>query len=246
VFTDIAADYLTLLSEKLGVEWNIVFDIPFNKALERANDVFIQQWQHMRQTRSSQPPEALSSDQEWKSTLKNIEEMARKVLGNASYLRRSLPAVIVFLSSAASGPIARWIYLDNSVTLELGYQVVVFREKDPDLLSLRVKNLGPGPGALLSYPFPVDGIEQPAGQIFSFTAHRFPEFGHDGITRVNCNDSGRPLLGTAIVIAVSGHDLALEKQASDIMIPPERTTLLTGDAAGHDKHEHDQEQQLQH
>lgn len=47
----------------------------------KANKMFIQQWQQVRNKFGSNPPEVFSSDPQWESTLSNIGEIAQKSAG---------------------------------------------------------------------------------------------------------------------------------------------------------------------
>lgn len=47
----------------------------------KANEIFIQQWQQIKQAYGNNPPEVFSGDPKWESTLSNIEEIALKSAG---------------------------------------------------------------------------------------------------------------------------------------------------------------------
>lgn len=47
----------------------------------KANEIFIRQWQQVRQTYGNNPPEVFSSDLKWGATLSRIEEIALKSSG---------------------------------------------------------------------------------------------------------------------------------------------------------------------
>lgn len=48
---------------------------------DKANEIFIQQWQQIKQTYSNKAPEVFTSDLKWESTLASIEDIALKSAG---------------------------------------------------------------------------------------------------------------------------------------------------------------------